>query len=146
MIQGMFDYGAMPVLERLIQFTGERHKVLADNVANISTPYFKPRDLDPASFQATLRDAIDRRRETSPNPVSGDLDLRDSRQVKFEGDHIVARPQASNENIMFHDENNRDLERTMQRIAENTLTHNAAIELMRSEMNLLRTAIRERLG
>ena len=46
---------------------------------------------------------------------------------------------------MFHDRNNRDLERIMQNLAENTLTHNAAIEMLRHEFELLRTAIRERV-
>lgn len=145
MIQGMFDYGAMPTLERLIQFTSARHSVLADNVANISTPYYKSRDLDPESFQASLRKAIDRRRDTHPNPVAGSMDWQDTRQIRFGKDGMTTRSEAIGENILFHDENNRDLERTMQRVAENTLTHNTAIELLRSEMNLLRSAIRERL-
>jgi flagellar basal body rod protein FlgB len=104
MIQGMLNSGAIPALQRLVQFTGARHKVLTNNIANLSTPYFKPADLDTKAFQ----------------------------------------PSATNDNILFHDQNNRDLERTMQRLAENTLTHNAAIELLRSEFDMMRTAIRER--
>ena len=72
MIAGMFDNGAMPVLERVVQFTQARHRVLTDNIANLSTPYFKPRELSPESFQATLRDAIDQRR-TRANPIAGPL-------------------------------------------------------------------------
>jgi len=59
MIQDLFSGGAMPVLERTAQFTAERHRVLAHNIANLSTPHFKSTDLDPESFQASLRDAID---------------------------------------------------------------------------------------
>jgi len=145
MIQGMFDYGATPVLERLVQFTAARHEVLADNVANLSTPYFKPRDLDPASFQETLARAVDRRR-SRPHPLAGPLELRDTRQLGFSGDTLTTRPTPRHENILFHDRNNRDLERLMQDVAENTMIHNGGIEMLRNKYNMLRTAIRERVA
>ena len=145
MIEGMFDYGALPVLERLVQFTGTRHKVLADDVANISTPYFKPRDLDPASFQATLQSAIDRRRGRGINPVAGTLELEDTRQLRFQPGRTDVRPEPTNTGILFHDQNNRDLERLMQHLAENTMTHNAGIDLIRNELGLLRLAISGRV-
>lgn len=143
MIQGMLNSGAIPALQRLVQFTGARHKVLTNNIANLSTPYFKPADLDTKAFQATLADAIDRRRSTA-QPLTGELQMRNTTQIEFRPDGIDVQPSATNDNILFHDQNNRDLERTMQRLAENTLTHNAAIELLRSEFDMMRTAIRER--
>jgi flagellar basal-body rod protein FlgB len=144
MIKGMFDSGALPVLERLVQFTGARHKVLANNVANISTPYFKPRDLDPGSFQQSLADAIDSRRRTM-TPTAGSLDVQDTRDVSFREGGLDIKPQPSHDNILFHDQNNRDVERLMQRLAENTMTHNTAIEMVRSEFNIMRVAISERV-
>ena len=144
MIDRVMNSGAMPALERMLQFTSMRHGVLADNIANLSTPYFKPRDLSPEHFQKALGEAIDRRR-TRPNPVAGELEIRDTRQLSFHRDRMDMKPRDLNEGILFHDENNRDLDRTMQRLAENTMAHNTAIELMRSELALLETAIRERL-
>jgi flagellar basal body rod protein FlgB len=52
-------------------------------------------------------------------------------------------PQPANEGILYHDGNNRDLERLNQHIAENVLAHNTGIQLIRSEMAVLRSAIRE---
>ena len=40
MIKGMFDSGALPALERLAQFTEARHRVLTNNIANLSNPYY----------------------------------------------------------------------------------------------------------
>ena len=142
MIKGMLDYGALPSLERLVQFTSARHKVLADNIANISTPYFKPRDLDPGSFHASLRRAIDDRRGRGINPVAGELELDNTRQIRFEPGRIDARPQQTNDGILFHDQNNRNVERLMQDLAENTIAHGAGIDLLRNELGLLRVAIR----
>lgn len=145
MIQGMFDSGSLPVLERMVQFTSSRHKLLAHNIANASTPYFKPKDVDPKAFQATLREAIDRRRATD-TPTSGRLPLRDSREMAFHRNRVELRPQQANQGILYHDENNRDMERLMQQVAENTLAHNAGIDMLRNQFQLLRTAIRERVA
>ena len=144
MIEGVFDGGAMPALERLAQFTAQRHSVLTDNIANLSTPYFKPRDLDPQSFQSEMRNAIDRRRQTN-TPVAGPLDLTDTVQLRFRPHGIDASPEPTHENILFHDQNNRDLDRTMQKLAENTLAHNVAIEMLRNQFSMLEVAIRERV-
>lgn len=140
----LFNNGSMPVLERLIQFTEARHRVLSNNVANLSTPYFKPTDLDPQAFQQTLRKAIDRRNR-SANPAASPLKIQDTRQLTFRPDAIDVTPQESNENILFHDQNNRDLERVMARVAENTLAHRTAIEFLRHQYTMLETAIRGRI-
>jgi len=144
MSHGMFDTGALPAAERLVQFTSRRHQVLANNIANLSTPYFKPRDLDPQSFQAALGEAIDRRRATV-SPIRGRLPLEDTRELAFTDDGIHARPRPSHENLVFHDRNDRDLERSMQRLVENTMAHRLGIELLRNQFDVMRLAIRERL-
>ncbi|MEM7626399.1 MAG: hypothetical protein AAF333_12455 [Planctomycetota bacterium] len=144
MISEMFQSGAMPVLERLAQFTGARHAVIADNIANLSTPYFRPKDLSVEKFQRQLRKAVDARRATA-TPTAGALNLSDTREFRFEEDRLDATPETLDENILFHDRNNRDLERIMQDLAENTLAHNATMELLKNELDLLKTAIREQL-
>lgn len=146
MIKGMFDNGGLPVLERMVQFTERRHRVLTNNVANLSNPYFKPADLDPASFQETLREAVDSRRaRNGGNTTSGPFQPRDSRQVEFRPDGMTVDPRRLNETILFHDQSNIDLERTMQRLAENTMAHNLSVELVRNQFSLLTAAIRERV-
>ncbi|MEX2213093.1 MAG: hypothetical protein WD768_03130 [Phycisphaeraceae bacterium] len=143
MIQGMFDSGALPALERLAQFTESRHRVLTNNIANLSNPYFKARDLDVKSFQAALTQAIEDRRGGGGR-TNGPLHVRDTAQLFFRTDGITAHADEIHENVLFHDQNNIDLERNMQRLAENTMTHNAAIELIRNQFSLIQMAIRER--
>jgi len=145
MIKGIFDNGAMQSLERLNQFTNARHRVLVNNIANLNTPHFRPRDLEPGDFQKSLQRAVDRRRRSSVNPVGGELKLHDTRQLRFHEEGITPSPAHLDQNIMFHDRNNRDLERQMQYIAENTMTHNLSVELLRNQFDMLRLAIRERI-
>lgn len=143
MIKGMFDKGALPALERTVQFTEQRHRVLADNIANLSNPYYKGKDLDPASFQATLRNAVEDRRATA-TPSSGSLSPSHTDQVRFGQDGLDVEPTEVNETVMFHDQSNVDLERTMQRLAENTLSHNLSVELVRNQFQMMELAIRGR--
>lgn len=144
MIADVFNHGATQTLERLVQFTGARHKVIANNIANLSTPYFRPKDLSVDQFQAGLRKAIDRRRSTD-TPLDGRISQNNSRQLRLENDQLEVNPEPLDENILFHDRNNRDLERIMQDLAENTMAHNAGLELLKNQFDLLRTAIRENL-
>ena len=144
MIEGMFNTGAMPALERLVQFTGQRHRLITHNIANRSTPNFRPRDLDVGQFQQTLVKAIDERRETDGVFRSG-LELRDTSELRFTKDGLEMRSDPLDENILFHDRNNRNLERQMQDLAENAMTHNAALQMMRNQFDLMETAISERV-
>ncbi len=141
MMQDMFNAGAMPVLERMVQFTAARHGVIAHNIANLSTPHFRPKDLSVEAFQGTLRKAVEDRR-ASNRTLDGPLRPADSRELRFHADRLEAHPEPLDENVLFHDRNNRDLERIMQDLAENTLAHNAGLELLKSEFNLLEMAIR----
>jgi len=145
MINGMFDSGAMPALEKMAQFTGERNKLIAHNIANFSTPYYKPVDMDPRAFQRQLRAAIDQRRGTT-HPHRGKLDLPSTGPAKQSADgKLTFTATQSNDNILFHDQNNRDLERTMQDLVENALVHRASIDLMKNQFDMLEMAIRERV-
>ncbi|MAE61545.1 MAG: hypothetical protein CMJ49_09340 [Planctomycetaceae bacterium] len=144
MITGLFDNGAMPALERLVQFTGQRHKLLVHNIANVSTPYFQQRDLSIDSFRSVLAKAIDDRQQRTGGP-NGPLEMRDTRQLHFGDDFTETRPRPIAPNIMFHDRNNRSLEHLMQGLAENTMTHRAALDILKNELDLLNIAIRERV-
>lgn len=144
-MQGLFDFGALPVLERTIQFTESRHRVLTDNIANLSTPNYRPKEMSVESFQQALGDAIDRRRSEQGGPIGG-LEMRDTADLAFGPDSVTARTATpADDNLLFHDRNNRSLETTMQALAENTMVHNAAMEMLRSEFSLLQTAIQERV-
>ena len=127
MIDGVLNAGAIPVLERLVRFAGERHRLIVNNIANLDTPGYRPVDLSVSDFQKQLAEAVDGRR-AGRTPASLELQTE---------------PRAAN--ILFHDGNDRDLERTMQDLVENFLTFRVANELMRSRFDLIGTAIRERI-
>jgi flagellar basal-body rod protein FlgB len=145
LIDGLVNSGEIPALEATAQFAARRHTLIAHNIANISTPRFQPRDVSPAAFQEQLGEAIDERRGRRRGG-GGALELGSSREVIWErrpdgSGRIRLNPQTSGNNILFHDRNDRDLERMMQGLAENTAAFSTATQMFKSRFSLLNAAI-----
>jgi flagellar basal-body rod protein FlgB len=144
-MQGLTDGGAIPALEAMARFSAARQRLIADNVANLDTPGFTPLDADPKAFQAQMGKAIDARREDVARGGGGALQVGGRGPMRqLPGGEVVLDPSALNENILFHDKNDRNLERIMQDVAENLLAFRAATELMRNRFRTIDLAIRER--
>lgn len=142
MITELASTPAMSVLERLVQFAGQRHRLIVNNIANLDTPGFRPSDVSVEDFQARLGEAVDARREAGPR---GTLQPQDTTQVEFLHDGLVLNPEPIGDNILFHDGNDRDLDRTMQDLVENFFVFRTAAELLRGRVDLMNTAIAERV-
>jgi len=112
------------MLERVLAFTETRHQILANNIANIDTPGFKVKDLDLNRFQQDLLEAT-RSREA---PSSGEDPFR---RAKVDFDQY----------LLFHDGNNRSIEKQMTAITKNSILHNVATEILRTRYQLLERAI-----
>lgn len=140
---------ALPALEATIRFAGQRQRVLAHNIANISTPDFRPLDLPVGEFQQALGEAIDGRRARAADGgfPRGPLPWRETRHIrKDDRGEMTAVASEPSKNILFHDRNNRDLERLMQDVAENTSVYRIATDLLKSRYDLLKTAITSRVA
>lgn len=143
MIEQVTNADALPVLERLMQFTARRHGLIANNIANLDTPGFQPRDVPLERFQQLLGEAVDTRRAQTGG--SGRLVIEGSPDVEMTEHGMLLRPEALHENVMFHDENDRDHERIMQDMVENFTMFRTAAQLLRKQFDLINTAIRERV-
>ncbi|MBT8486208.1 MAG: hypothetical protein HKO59_13385 [Phycisphaerales bacterium] len=145
MIGGVTNADSLPVLERMIQFAGRRHRLMTHNIANIDTPNFRPMDVSVQGFQTQLGAAVDERRERAGN-AGGELRLRNSREVAVgKHDELVFNPSPAGDNILFHDRNDRDTERLMQDLVENFMAFRTAADMLRNRFDLINTAIRGRL-
>lgn len=140
MVDGFLGNSALPALERSLQFMSARQRLLATNLANAETPGFRPVDVDPRAFQGALREALDEGRLDG----QGRLAFGDSAPVSFADGDVELKPEVLADNILFHDGNDRSLERLMQRMTENVYAFRAASQLMRNQFELINTAIRER--
>lgn len=135
--------GALPALELTMRFAAQRQQILAHNIANLTTPGFQAQDVSVHDFRQTLAKAIDDRRARAH--AEGPLHWKPTRELDRDHQgHLVVTPRTPASGILQHDRNNRDLERTMQALAENVATFRVASELMRSRMQLIQSAIAER--
>lgn len=138
--------GALPTLEAMMRFAGARQRLIQHNIANITTPNFVPKDVSVHKFQEQLGAAIEARRAQTGG-MSGSLQLESSEEVEIGSDgQFVLNPTESEGGVMFHDRNNRNVERLMQDNAENFGVFRVASELLRSRMQIMRDAVAERVS
>ncbi len=142
-IVGVTEWGGMGSLEATIRFAGQRQRLIAHNIANISTPNFIQLDVSTSAFQKQLGEAIDRHRD---NAGQGPLDLQPSDEVRpLPNGSFQLVPNTPSGNIAFQDRNNRDLERLMQDQSENILVFRTAIDLFKSRSDMMRSALAQRI-
>lgn len=149
-------------LEQTLAFTERRHELLAGNIANLSTPDYRSRDLDVGEFRTALADSI--RSKPSPSPPRtligtdphagmslGYADNSPAQRLAPVGpteattrDDRFAGPRAATEQIVYHDNSDVSLENQVTEISKNKHLHNLAISTLRNQFDLLRAAITER--
>ena len=144
-IGDVLNSGAIPSLEATLRFAGERHRLIAHNIATLRTPGFQPKAVSPANFQAALREAIDRRREQRGG-TEGEFAAIDTQEISQGADgRLTLNPTTPSGNILFHDRNDRDLERLMQDHAENAGVYRVSADLLRFRYTQIREALAERV-
>lgn len=121
-----------PLVERVLQFSAARHKLIAENMANVDTPGYRQKDLNEAKFFSLLRDRAATRRSAPPGTTTFD-DI----------DSHLENPTAG---ILFHDQNNRSMEQLASAQAKNGLLYTMAIELLKKQFGAMEQALRERVS
>ncbi len=132
MLDRLLNQSSAPVLEKMLHFTAARHKLIAENVANISTPNYRQKDLLLEKFQQLLGERVDRRDNSGLGATSFD--------------DISAEMEEPERGILFHDGANRSMEQLMSDQAKNALMHNAIIELLRKQFQTMEMALKDRPG
>ena len=145
MINGVFNSTSIPLLEQVVRFSEERHKVLAGNVANIDTPGYQPRDLPVEKFQQALQDAIASRQPAQQQSAGLPPAAQAAKPVdQFFTPELFQSHTAAAQNITFQDGNNRSVEWGMMELQKNSGMQRFAIEVITSQLNMLQSVISER--
>ncbi len=131
-VDRLLNQGPLPVLEQELSFTDARQQVLADNIANVSTPGYQQKDMSVDKFQAMLRDKVDQQNSAAPGSVNFD-------DIEQEVDNPA-------NGILSHDGNNRSMEQMMTDNAKNALMHNLIVELLRNQYSAMEMALKERVS
>lgn len=132
-IQSLFD-DTLATLQKSLNFGSLRHKVLTSNIANIDTPNYK-------AFEVVMEDA--RKHDAhAKRPIE---------LVRTQPQHLSGRNSASSPieiktidssgNNFRADGNTVDLDRTMGKLAENTLLYRTAAQIIKMKFQGLKNAI-----
>ena len=105
----------MKILEKMLDVSAFRQKVLASNIANADTPGYKAKDI---SFQKELDRAIE-------GSKGQDYEIYET---------VTTMPNRDGNTV------NLDIE--MAKVAENTLIYNAATQLMTIKMRMIKDVIK----
>jgi flagellar basal-body rod protein FlgB len=127
------------LMKARLQMLGERQKVIAENVANVSTPGYVPSDIDQDGFAATLQ------RMAGKNSGAGRTQL-----LTTEPGHMAPKGSAS---LGIHSKESPDSETTldgnkvvveeqMMKIAETRMDFETMVGLYQKSLGLLRLATR----
>ena len=134
--------GAFPMLEKTLAFTESRNRMLAENVANVTTPGYRTKQLSIESFQSALKEASERR-----TPADKAFRLASSDEFKVdESGFLRTRPgREPAENLLFQDGTNARIERQMAMLAENAMMNQVAAEILKGYYGGISKAIRGRV-
>ena len=126
--------GSLGALHAAFRFSAQRHEVLADSVANLDTLNFRPKDLDVASFEEALSQAIDAKRDVDAARLDpGLLPAAAPAGVPIGGE------------LLSHDGSDRSHEILAQRMTSNLLRFRALAGMIRGRWDMLGTVTRGRL-
>ncbi len=133
------DFGKkMNILERGLDTSVLRREVIADNIANADTPFFKRSEV---SFESQMNRAIESEKEpefptlmTDEKHMSFD-DIIDYRSVK-------ARINVEYDTVYRNDKNNVDIEKEMILATKNAMHYNAMMEVYNRNIRVIDTVLR----
>lgn len=133
-MSGWLDTPVINVLQKGLDASSQRQRVLSNNVANADTPNFKRSDVD---FQKVLGQALGEVGGDLPLKVTSPLHLQKMDTANLSG---VVTDQSS---TFRTDGNNVDIEREMTNVAENGLYYNSVTQAVSSQLGLLRMVIKQ---
>lgn len=118
----LFD-SSVRTLEKSMDLYLTRHNVLADNIANAETPFFKARRVD---FEAELNRAV-----AAEETGMGGLAIEDVKPIIFQ--------EADSE--LGQDLNTVDMDKEMAALTKNDIQYSAASQMVSKKFALLKYAI-----
>ena len=118
------------ILIRIVKFTQSRQKILVQNIINIQSPGFVPRDLEVDEFSTVLNNAIDE------HVQNRHLLLYDTENIKFctAGDLELRPIVDEHAEKLLEEDRDAYIEWQIDKLWENSLSQKVATELLRQKV------------
>lgn len=132
--QAVIDKTSVPALRRMLDLSAFRHKLIASNVANVTTPGYTAKKID---FDSELRKAMRPQslRTTTTHPRH--IPLKSSSEAPPE----ILKSEDSESTTGI---NSVDIDREMADLAQNQLVYELATKLAGKKFKAIKSAIRGR--
>jgi flagellar basal-body rod protein FlgB len=129
------DIPILSMLRTRLQWSQERQRVLAENVANADTPSFQARDLAPLKFDAPSE-------LSTPAPMTVSLERTEPGHLTgFGGDASPFHTKADGDYEVRPTGNAVNLEQEMMKVAANQMDYQAVTALYSRSLSLIKTAL-----
>jgi len=121
------------ILIKIVKFTRTRQKILIQNIINVQSPGFVPKELEVDEFSDVLNNAIEEHVRNKR------LLLRDTENIKFgTRGSIDIKPVVDEHGIKLLEENREEyIERQVHKLWENALNQKFAAELLRQKQGTI---------
>ena len=127
------------ILEKSLHYRKIRQDMIASNIANADTPYYRPKDI---RFEEALQAEVDKKfnirktpklklAKTAPGHMSAPDETAESKLIVFYRDGHLAR----------NDGNSVDIDVETTEMAKNNIAYNAAIQALRKDIDIFKAVL-----
>jgi flagellar basal-body rod protein FlgB len=128
--QFMFDKTGVSKVGKYLDVASFRHKLIAGNLSNISTPGYRSRDID---FQTEFNRAVGQ-----PSGLVGTTTDPDHIPI---GEHAARDPEVHQAELTGDELNAVDIDQEVSKMAQNELVYTVGARLLKKKFDGLRKAI-----
>lgn len=145
MFNTMFNKGALPFAEKWLHFTAARHRAIANNIANVETPFYRAMDAPEGPFKKIMLQALETQKRSPVGTFqlsrrNGIIPRKGGLDVDF-----IERP-GNKGGLLRHIENNVDIDFEFAQMVKNSGTHNMLATIIAHQFSIMREAIAERVA
>jgi len=128
-ITATFTDNITEILNKILDFTKQRHNILTENIVNVNLDGFKPKDLDSSGFADTMSLAVYEHVQTER------LLLKDNDNIKFIADGFLETTPVIDENAESMLKNNKEiyLKKQINKLSENLLNRKVTEQLLKQK-------------
>lgn len=131
--QFLFNKVGLPAYQKFLDLASMRHKLISGNVANVSTPGYRARDID---FNKEFAKATG-----MSNHQPGLMTHQNHIAI---GEHPDKAPKIESEKIKIHELNSVDIDHEISKMAQNELIYSIGARLVQRKLEGIRKAINSR--
>jgi len=127
------------ILEKSLHYRKIRQDMIASNIANADTPYYRPKDI---RFEEALEEEVNKKFNV-PNPPKLELARTEPGHMRGFDDEAEAKPIVfyRDGHLARNDGNSVDIDVETTEMAKNNIAYNASIQALRKDIDIFKAVI-----